>query len=159
MSRWVLGLAWAGALFHLGAGLLAPELFFFNVGQSLLYVLLLWLVRRELKTSLLYGIALGLMWSLMHLGLTRWVITSGFGLWFNWRVALDTDPSSPLALALVLVNASLALDCGAFYWKKTDHRWADLKIFLGWLVLLIVYFAMLFWFFQPFWLRGLVAIL
>ena len=159
MSRWVLGLAWAGALFHLGAGLLAPELFFFNVGQSLLYVLLLWLVRRELKTSVLYGIALGLMWGIIHLGLTRWVVTSGFGLWFNWRIALDADPSSPLALALVLVNASLVLDCGAFYWKRTERCWADLRFLGGSLTLLAVYYGILFWLFQPLWLSAFVTIL
>jgi hypothetical protein len=151
--RW---LAWGAALLALGAGFSEPERFAFHLGHAALYGLLIVFLGHEGKIGLLFGIAVGLSWLGLHLGLTRWVITSAFGLWQNWRIALESNPAGLISMLLALLSLGLATESGSAYAKRADKSRADGARFLVCLALLVVYYIALFWVLEPQWLRALL---
>lgn len=156
--RGIFLLAWGGASLSLLIALVEIELLGFHLGHVVLYGVLLWFLQRQNKTSLLLGAAVSLVWCLVHLGLTRWVVTSAFSLWLNGRVALETNPAGPLSILLALLNISLMSDCWYLYAKQADRSWTDLKIFLASALLVMSYFLLIFWIFQPHWLYTLFTL-
>ncbi len=139
-------------MLSLGAGFSEPERFALHLGHAALYGLLIGFLSRDRKVGLLLGLAVGLGWLGLHLGLTRWVITSAFGLWQNWRVALESNPSGLISMLLALLHLGLATESGSAYAKRADKSRADGARFLICIGLLVVYYIALFWVLEPQWL-------
>ncbi len=156
-TRWINRLAWGGLGLSLLIGLVNTELLGFHWAEALLYGVLLFLLSRESKISLLFGVALGSIWLLIHIGLTRWVVTSAFSLWINWEIALETNPGGPLSILLAFLNFGLTSDCFYDYLKRSDKTWLDLKIFVGLIALSAFSYFLIFWIFQPYWLNALLT--
>jgi hypothetical protein len=156
-SRWIPRFAWGSLLLSSCVGLINRELLWFHGSEALFYAALLWLLASDRKASLFFGLAIGSVWLVVHVGLTRWVATSAFSLWIDWKTALETNPAGVFSMALAFLNLSLASDCFYAYLKCPDKHWSDLKIFAGSVALILFLYLIIFWLFQRYWLDAILS--